>query len=238
MRSARHGGVRTSTGARIPNRQAVAGDQRLVLPGTSAIVGESGSYSCREFTKGTGRCELKPSHSLSVAAFILFVAIVGCHRDAAKEAGGSGDSSAEQVETRIVGAVQAPTKTGKTVTAGIHASIISARRAPPTEDVIRAILAAAQQMIRDSVTSPTTFAAAIAAGRDVPVLTRYATLANPVPSYTISRARFTWITAGDKVNLTNDQCLDSRQRFIAFPGERGAYICAPTTLGWNRQPVE
>ncbi len=181
---------------------------------------------------------MKSSHSLFLTALILFVAIVGCHRDTAKDTAGSGDNSAEQVETRIVGAVQAPTKTGKTVTAGVHASIVSARRAPPTEAVIRAILAAAQQMIRDSVTSPTTFAAAIAAGRDVPVLTRYATLANPVPSYTISRARFTWITAGDNVNLTNDQCLDSRQRFIALPGAQGAYVCSPTTLGWNRQPVE
>ncbi|MGI8548353.1 MAG: hypothetical protein ACR2M1_13660 [Gemmatimonadaceae bacterium] len=148
------------------------------------------------------------------------------------------ENSPEKTETRIAGAVWAPTKGGKAVTVGLHVTIVSERRTPPTEPVIRAALTSAQAFIRDSVTSPVTLSTAVAAGREIPALTRYAVLANPVPSYTINRSRFTWVTAGDGVKLTNDQCVDKRQRFIALPGSPGAYVCAPTTLGWSASTSE
>jgi hypothetical protein len=138
-------------------------------------------------------------------------------------------------ETRLVGAVTALTRAGKAITVGVHATIVSGRRVPPDEAVIRAVFTSAQTMIRDSVTSPVTLSAAIAESRDVPVLTRYASFANPVPSYTIRRSHFTWVSVGDGIRLTNDQCIDHRQHFAPVPQTVGVYACVPVVLGWGSQ---
>ena len=161
---------------------------------------------------------------------ILGVGALSCHsNDDGKVA-----SPAAQGETRIVAAVTSSTRKGGIVTAGIHATIVSDRHLPPDDVVIRAVLTSAQALIHDSVTSPMTLAAVVAAGREVAVLTRYASLANPVPSYVISRSHFTWVTAGTNIRLTNDQCVDPRQHYAAIPGATGAYVCVPIAFGWQK----
>ena len=170
---------------------------------------------------------LRRTRSLAV---ILGAGTFACHsNDDSKVA-----SPAAQSETRIVAAVTSSTRKGGIVTAGIHATIVSDRHLPPDNAVIRAVLTSAQALIHDSVTSPMTLATVVANGREVAVLTRYASLANPVPSYVISRSHFTWITAGPNVRLTNDQCVDPRQHYAAVPGAVGAYVCVPIAFGWQK----
>lgn len=168
----------------------------------------------------------------AVAGASLLAGVVGCHDDSAKP----NAAPTGPMESRIVAAVRAPTRAGTLVTAGLHITLVGTRSAPPNDAIIRAILVAAQGMIRDSATTPTTLAAAVTAGRDVPVLTQALTMANPVPSYTVRQARFTWISSNARVTLTNDQCVDHRQRFVAVAGAPDTYVCAPVNLVW--QPAE